>query len=554
MGDIRGREYEKNHLDHNRERKSMRISKSVNMSETVYGESVARPRAIAAVNEVVVSRLILVIAMVTGTFLRIWQIDAMGFNTDEAVYAGQAAAIAHVPGLSDIFPVFRAHPLLFQSLLSLIYRIHFSDLLGRLLAVVIGLSTVLVTYKLGKTLYGRLPGALAATFLALMPYHVIVSRQVLLDGLMTFFATLTFYTLAQFGKTHRPAWLFAAGACLGMTFLSKETSIIMIGCVFVFLALAPEVRTRIRDLIMAVVIMGVTIAPFPISLMLAGSSSTGSNYLVWQLFRRPNHEWSFYLTILPPAIGILVIIVAIVGIYFLRHEHSWREKLLLAWIFVPFAFFEIWPVKGYQYLLPIAPAVALLAGRALGRWILNAKRTRFTSPIRTFFNQPGLYWLLTVAVVISLGFTSWKQIQPRTSTEFLAGTGGVAGGREAGLWIEENVPIKAHFMTIGPSMANIIEFYGVHLAYGLAVSPNPLHRNPSYDPILNPDLQIRNSELQYLVWDSFSAARSPFFADKLMGYVNKYNGRVVHTETITVKDMLGNTVVKPVIIIYEVYP
>ena len=43
----------------------------------------------------------------------------MGYNTDEAVYAGQAAAIAGVPYLKDMFPVFRAHPLLFQFILSL---------------------------------------------------------------------------------------------------------------------------------------------------------------------------------------------------------------------------------------------------------------------------------------------------------------------------------------------------------------------------------------------------------------------------------------------------
>jgi len=532
----------------------MRISNTLQASETVFEEKVVRPRVIPLVNETVISRLIGVLAMASGTFLRIWQIDAMGFNTDEAVYAGQAAAIARVAGLRDIFPIFRAHPLLFQFLLSLIYRVHFSDLLGRLFVVAIGLSTVFLTYKVGKNLYGRLPGALAALFLALMPYHVIVTRQVLLDGPMTFFATLTLYTLARYGQTHRSLWLYAAGAGLGLTFLSKETSIIMIGCVFVFLALSPEVRTRVRDLIVAVVIMGMIIAPFPISLMLAGSSSTGRNYLVWQLFRRPNHEWSFYFTTLPPVIGILVILLAIAGLYTLRHEYSWREKLLLAWIVVPLVFFEIWPVKGFQYLLPIAPAIAILAGRALGKWISRARKTRHPSPIKTLFNQPVTYWLMSMAVVISLGFTSWRQIQPETSTVFLAGTGGVPGGREAGTWIQDNVPISARFMTIGPSMANIIEFYGDHLAYGLAVSPNPLHRNPSYDPILNPDLQIRNSELQYMVWDSFSAARSPFFADKLMGYVNKYNGRAIHTETITVKDELGNSVVKPVIIIYEVYP
>ena len=29
-----------------------------------------------------------------GIFLRVWQLDALGFNSDEAVYAGQAASIA----------------------------------------------------------------------------------------------------------------------------------------------------------------------------------------------------------------------------------------------------------------------------------------------------------------------------------------------------------------------------------------------------------------------------------------------------------------------------
>ncbi len=532
----------------------MKITNTLNLSETIYTEEVAQARAEAIDKELVISRLILAIAIIAGTFLRIWQIDAMGFNTDEAVYAGQAAAIARVPGLSGIFPIFRAHPLLFQFLLSLVYRIHFSDLGGRLFSVAIGLITIFVTYKLGKTLYGRLPGALAALFLGVMPYHVIVTRQVLLDGPMALFATLTLYMLARFSASQRSAWLYAAGAFFGLTILSKETSIVLVGSVFVFLALSPEIRTRIHKLIIACVIMVLVIAPFPISLALAGSSSTGKNYLIWQLFRRPNHPWSFYLTTVPPEIGILLILVAIAGLLLLRRENWWREKLLLSWALVPFLFFEIWPVKGFQYLLTIAPPIAILAGRALGKWILRSRPIRTTSPVKMFIFQPVLYWVITAAIVGSLAFTSWIQIQPQSSTEFLAGTGGVPGGREAGLWIVANVPLNARFMTIGPSMANIIEFYGQRRASGLAVSPNPLHRNPSYDPILNPDLQIRNSELQYLVWDSFSAARSPFFSDKMMGYIDKYHGRAIHTETITVKDAGGNQVVKPVIIIYEVYP
>ena len=387
-----------------------------------------------------------------------------------------------------------------------------------------------------------------------MPYHVVISRQVLLDGPMVFFATLTLYMLARFGQSHKVEWLFASGATMGLAFLSKETSLILMGAVYIFLALSPEIRVRVRDLLISALLMALVISPFPISLMVAGSSTTGRNYLAWQLFRRPNHIWSFYLETVPPAIGIFVIVVAILGLIILWKEHSWREKLLLAWIFVPVAFFQIWPVKGFQYLLPIAPPLVLLAGRLLGKLAYKVQTFQIPRFLKRLTISPWASWLMVGVIFLSLGYTSWQRIQPEISSLFLAGTGGVPGGREAGIWIEENVPESARFMTIGPSMANIIQFYGERKAYGLSISPNPLHRNPSYEPLSNPDKQIRNADLQYLVWDSFSAGRSTFFSDKLLGYVNKYNGRAIHTETITVLDADGNLVNQPIIIIYEVHP
>src|SRR5262249_36181328 len=155
---------------------------------------------------------------------------------------------------------------------------------------------------------------------------------------------------------------------------------------------------------------------------------------------------------------------------------SWRETLLVCWILVPAAFFQLWPVKGFQYLLPIAPAFAVLAGRTLALWpgrrYLRIRRLRLP-----------LNWvspLLTLGVVAELLFASWSSIQGLTATDqFVAGSGGVPGGREMGEWIEAHVPAGAQFLAIGPSMANIIQFYGHRKAYGLAVSPNPLHRNPS---------------------------------------------------------------------------
>ncbi len=522
-------------------------------------EGVSPPRArestVPVATERVISWLIVLVALAAGAYLRLWQINAIGYNTDEAVYSGQAAAIAGVPGLKDEFPVFRAHPLLFQFILSLIYKYyHFNDLVGRLLAVAFGLAAIFLVYQLGKLLYGPLPGALAALFIALMPYEVVVSRQVLLDGPMAFFSTLTIYTMARFGITQRARWLYASAIAMGLTVLSKETSIILLGAIYTFLALSQELRVRLRDVIIAPILMVLVIAPFPISLMLAGGSGTGRQYLIWQLFRRPNHDAAFYISNVPIAIGLLVIAIAALGLLLLWRQNSWKEKLLLAWIAVPAIFFQLWPVKGFQYLLPIAPPIALLAGRLLGSSWRALRYRKNPLPVGRAVLPPFISWLAAIAVVVSLGFASWQRIQPQISAQFTAGTGGVPGGREVGAWIQGNVPAYAQFMTIGPSMANIIQFYGARKAYGLGVSPNPLHRNPSYEPIINPDAQIRDSELQYAVWDSFSATRTPFFANKLMMYVDKYNGTPIHTESIYYRDANGNLVSKPIIIIYEVRP
>lgn len=495
----------------------------------------------------------LLLIMVLALAVRIYQLDLLGYNSDEAVYAGQAAAIANDPVLKQFFPIFRAHPLLFQFLLALVFRGGVEPVLGRMTAAAVGVLNVLLVYRLGKELYGRRAGLLAALILSLMPYLVVVNRQVLLDGPMTLCATLTLLLTARYASTHNPRWLYAAGAGMGLTFLAKEIGIVLLGAVYAFLALSPEIRVKLRQLAVSVLAMGMVIAPFPLSLALAGGASAGRNYLVWQLFRRPNHEWNFYPTTVPFAIGPAVILAALLGVWLLRHERSWKEKLLLVWIAVPIVFFQIWPVKGYQYLLPIAPPLALLAARSLAR-AFSIPDLKIPQNLRWPAVSLPIGRLATGIVAFSLLIPSLRAIYPSASDRLLAGSGGVPGGREAGEWVGENVPEGATLMTIGPSMANILQFYGHRQAYGLSVSPNPLHRNPSYEPIANPDFAIRTGAIQYLVWDAYSAGRSEFFSQKLLDYMHRYNGRVIHTESISVAGPDGNRIPKPVIVIYAVRP
>jgi 4-amino-4-deoxy-L-arabinose transferase-like glycosyltransferase len=450
-----------------------------------------------------------------------------------------------------MFPIFRAHPLLFQTLLSAAFRGGLGLADGRLLAAVAGIAAVGVTFLLGRRLYGPRAGLVAALILATMPYHVVVSRQVLLDGPMTLFATLTLYCVVRYSEATEGRWLLAAGGAMGATVLCKETSIILAGSLYAFFALAPMIRMRLRHVVPALGVAGIMLAAFPLVLTLSTGRTTGENYFLWQLSRRPNHPTLFYADVLPQAIGVVTLVCALAGLVLLRRQNTWRERLLIAWIAVPVVFFTIWPLKGYQYLLPAAPVLAVLAGRTIAALPSLPLLNRTQRPLA----RSGLVTVAGVAAGLLLLVPSLAVVRPATTSgTFLAGTGGVPGGREAGLWLHEHAPVGSQLLTIGPSTANILQFYGERRAFGLSVSANPRDRNPAYLPVPNPDRWVRDGKVQYLVWDSFTADRTPFFAAKLEALVQRHHAVAVYTATVPMRRPGGGTSVNPVVIVYQVWP
>jgi len=135
-----------------------------------------------------------------------------------------------------------------------------------------------------------------------------------------------------------------------------------------------------------------------------------------------------------------------------------------------------------------------------------------------------------------------------------AGYAGIPGGKEAAEWIRTNAPEGSRLLGIGPSIGNVVRFYADTDVDALSISPNPLRTNPAYEAVRNPDYQLRWGLYEYLVYDAYSATRTPHFANRLLDFVDRYGGELVYEVTSLQIDGEGGTYTAPVIQIYRVRP
>ncbi len=496
----------------------------------------ALTRMQTAVQTGAAARLLSVAAVMTlAVGLRLVDLDRIGFNSDEAVYSGQAGALIGDPAMAGFFSVFRAHPLLLQVLLGGLFSIvGISDLAARLFVTLFfGVGSVALTYLLACRLYGHRVGMVASIIMAVLPYHVLVSRQVLLDSPLTFFVLLTMWFTARGTDDRSGRWMIWAALSAGLATATKETGVLLLAVIGAFVLTSGAWRRLPSGrLAQGLALFAILVAPYPLSRLLAPHS--GSSYLLWQMSRPPNHEAEYFLRVLMDFGGIVFVGLALLGL--IRLVTRYKEKgnaLLLLWIAIFGAFFQVWPTKLFPYLMPVIPALCISAAIGLDAcagWFARAVSAwrRLRWPL-----AQGFVALMSIALTVYLGAASLSIARNGPEAlgqpfQFDVEVQDFAGGREFGLWAREHTPADARFLTIGPSIGNVLSFYGHRGSVALSVSPDPRYRNPAYVPVPNPDLWLRENGLHYIVWDFYSADRSAFYNASLMRYARKYGGGVVY--------------------------
>jgi 4-amino-4-deoxy-L-arabinose transferase-like glycosyltransferase len=482
--------------------------------------------------------LILSLIIICACIIRFWGFVDVGFNNDEAIYSGQAATLAGFEEYGKFFSIFRAHPLLLQFITSILFSTFgISDTLARIVPIVFGVLTIIFVYFIAKMLFDKRVATAAAIVITILPYHIIVSREVLIDVPLSFFFTLTLYFLIRYMKNPSGVhWLYLIGVTSGLSFLSKEVGIFALICSVVSLFFVR--RFTIKTVAVVVSSFILVVSPYWIPILtLNEANDAWLTYWQWQTQREANQPDTFYLSLIPNgALGYVLTALVLLAIFSAIITKSIKRPevfLPLIWISVPLIIFQLLPIKGFHFAMALIPGFTIFGVSFLfGSWMQKIPHYRFVT-------------LLVIPLIL---ISSGAMLNYLFGVPFYdeAGSGGEPYAREAALWVRDYLNDNSTLLTMDTPMANIIKYYSNNEVYSLHAN-----KNPAYTKIANSDLSILNGEIDYLVFEKYRIEKAPYLeeeADELLDLVMKYGGIPIYSEYKTPTSNTKNTTDAAIII------
>jgi 4-amino-4-deoxy-L-arabinose transferase-like glycosyltransferase len=306
---------------------------------------------------------------------------------------------------------------------------------ARLITVALGVLTVGLVYLIGRNVYGRTAGLLAAATLAVMPLHAIHGHFATVDVPATFFIVLSLYFASSIVPRARPDGegrrdtarpfvpgrvYLLAGAAAGLAAATKYNA----GLALLFPLVAHVVRhgpgayTPLRwvglaDRRVALAVVGLLIAfvvACPYALLFPaewwGSVDTFQGVAYEMHHMRVGEHPAVEATLPGPAfhlvgslaygLGWPTLIVSLVALAFALTRRRRRDWLLLIFLVVWYVVISLAKVRYMRYAIPLLPIFALLTGRMLSQVMDRAAQPR------TIARRAGLI-VLRAAAVAALG-------------------------------------------------------------------------------------------------------------------------------------------------------
>ncbi len=305
----------------------------------------------------------------------------------------------------------------------------FTEFAARLPNALLGLGCVLVTYLLGRRLYGPGAALLGAVVLATAAEFFVLSRTIMHDMSLAFFVTLglALWFVGYSRNATERRWFLLSYAAFGGAMLAKgPIGVLLPGAVvFLFLLARRELRFLGRMSLGWGILIGLLVAaPWYLAISLRNPDFARYFFIELNfgsfLSQDPHHPEPFHYYLPVLLVGFIpwsfFLPAALVRVWQRKGEdmHGGTVFLLL-WAGLYLAFFSAAESKLATYILPIFPPLTLLVGR-----LWDELATTPTSTLRK-----AVLWSFAPFLALPAGVILWVQTHPLPLTE-LADRYGVA--------------------------------------------------------------------------------------------------------------------------------
>jgi outer membrane protein assembly factor BamB len=271
-------------------------------------------------------------------------------------------------------------PPLLMWLMSLSYQVFgINNFAARFWLPLFGALSLVFVFYLGKKLYNRATGLLAALVLGTFTTFYAFATHAMFDVPLVCLvsASLYFFILSQDGK-HADRYAALSGVCFGLAFLTKQTGALLIPAILIIYLILS--KRSIKPLLtkQSALFFGAALLVFmPWLIYMSVNFGDGfwNNYFTYSIFTRAaspieghtgsnlyyfeylgSNENLLWIALLPFAIGFSV---------YLAVKRSKADILVVSWAAIVLAIFTFSQTKIYYYILPAYPAFALAIGNLL---------------------------------------------------------------------------------------------------------------------------------------------------------------------------------------------
>lgn len=315
------------------------------------------------------------LVLAVGTALRLFRLGSKSFWLDEATSAVLAQADPAVFVGAIIHR--QANMVLYYLLLRGWLRLGSNEFVVRSLSVVAGVLAIPAIYLLGRRLFGRRAGRVAAILLSVHAFHIRYSQEARAYSLSMLLAVVSSLLLLRcLERASRKSWLAYVLVSVLMLYAQVFGGWVLLAQWFSVLLLRRGIHWK--PFLCSAAAICFLLSPLAYCLLFVSDRSQ----LSWLAKPSPDDLYRFCLDMTggggPPLLWAYLVLVGVgiaVNVVRLRSEPDpgeiWKCRFLLIWLILPIAIVVAislrWPMFEPRFLISCIPPLVLLASQTLAQ-------------------------------------------------------------------------------------------------------------------------------------------------------------------------------------------